>query len=113
MMPVTTTGRAISALNRSLAAIAMLISLRQRWPDIPATETGPDECFRHLTRSTEFPELVERTRIQSEWVGVGLPSDVGETGWEAVMSAWALWMGLRGGCGDCVPTTLLRGEPTT
>jgi len=82
--------------NRSLSAIAMLSAMRRRWPDLPATETDPGECYQHLTWSTESPDLSERIWVLSEWMGVRLPSDLGEAGWEAVMSAYAMWMGLRG-----------------
>jgi hypothetical protein len=87
---------------RSLAAIALLCALRKRWPGLPATETAPDETYTHLARSTEWPPVEERNAMLGRWLKTAAPvlrytdnrSDGPE--WRAAMSAYAMWMGLRG-----------------
>ena len=82
--------------RRSLAAIALLSALRRRWPDLPATETAPEECYNHLTRSAGYPTLEERSATLGGWLSGKLPADISEPDWDAAMSAYAMWMGLRG-----------------
>ena len=82
--------------GRSLAAIALLSAFRRRWPDLPATETAPGECFMHLVRSTEWPALEARIATLSRWLKMELTPALGESEWEAGMSAFAMWRGLRG-----------------
>ena len=79
-----------------LEAIALLLALRRRWPDLPATEADPTECCYHLNRSNTLPDLNDRTAKLAQWLGVQLPPDLTEGGWTATMNAYAMWMGLRG-----------------
>jgi hypothetical protein len=79
-----------------LEAIVLLLALRRRWPDLPATEADPAECFYHLNRSDKLPNLNDRTAKLAQWLGVQLPPDLTDGGWEAGMNAYAMWMGLRG-----------------
>jgi hypothetical protein len=82
--------------HSSLAAIAMLITLRKRWPDLPANETDPKECFRQHMRSPARLTAEERIATLGKWLGVPLPSNLSDGNFQALMSAYATWMGLRG-----------------
>jgi hypothetical protein len=82
--------------HSSLAAIAILMTLRKRWPDLPANETEPGECFTQHVRSQVKMTMSERIATLSEWMGVNLPSDLSVGNWLATMSAYSTWMGLRG-----------------
>lgn len=82
--------------GKSLIAIALLCALRRRWPDLPATETAPGECYVHLARSTAWPSLQERIAMLSRWLKAELPASLSEQDWEAAMSAYAMWTGLGG-----------------
>jgi len=82
--------------DHSLSAIAMLCALRTRWPGLPATETNSRGCYFHVTRSTIWHPLEERIEIVGDWLGITLPAVMRDGALDAVMSAHAMWMGLRG-----------------
>lgn len=82
--------------GRSLPAIALLCGLRRRWTHLPASETAPGGCYRHLVQSTAEISVDERIATLSRWLKVPLPPDLEWVDWEAVMSAYAMWMGIRG-----------------
>jgi len=85
-----------SAGSPTLAAIVLLIALRRRWPDLPAAETTPLEYYAHLARTADSHQLDARVARIAGWLGVELPPALGKAEWEAAMSAYATWMGLRG-----------------
>jgi hypothetical protein len=80
----------------SLEGIALLMAMRRQWPGLPATQTQPTECFRHLNRSPKLPALQERVATLAQWLNVDLPADLDEESWRAAMSSFAMWQGLRG-----------------
>jgi len=63
--------------GKSLTAIALLSAFRRRWPDLPANETAPGECYMHLVRSATWPALEERTATLRRWLKVEPPANAG------------------------------------
>lgn len=80
----------------SLAAISLVTLLRRRWPDLPVTETLPQECYTHLVQTPELHSPRVRIQILAILFGLDLPADLSEGEWEAAMAAYAMWQGLSG-----------------
>jgi hypothetical protein len=85
-----------SSGHPALEAIGLLLAMRRIWASLPATECDAVEYHCQLNRSDKFPSLPERTAKLANWLEVELPPDMTEAGWQAVMNAFAMWMGLRG-----------------
>jgi hypothetical protein len=82
--------------THSVNGLALLLAMRKRWPELPASETSPNDCCRHLNCSSKWPSLKDRIELLARWMKMDLQADVDEHQWHAAMSAFAMRKGLRG-----------------
>ena len=87
----------------SLNGMAVLVALREQWPDLRASETHPKVLYYGLTGNPH--NWPRHRRAMCNWlddqlgVAVDIERGARDHAWDAALSAWAAWRGFTGAWG--------------
>lgn len=86
--------------SMSLNGMMVLLELRKKWPSIQITETHPKILYYGLAEKkyNYSGTQQEMDALLSKWLGhpTGFVETKNDHEWDAVVSAYAAWMGLTG-----------------